>query len=176
MDKLKLKNGLIHALTYLLAGSGVVAVVVFQYFTHNNPMPTWAKVTVPCLLALLIAFLVYFKSLKARINRKLTAIETAKELGKAAKTNTIVANLLETMGIVVPLLLIGLIFIIGGEYLVRTGQVLLEILAMYTVVIVGNIICDANTKQELAKKELEAAEKLADKIADKIDNLPKKYE
>jgi len=167
---------LIHAITYLLAGSGMVAIIVFQYLTHKNPMPTWAKITVPCLLGLLIAFLVYFKSLKERINRKLIAIETAKELGKAAQTNSIVSNLLETMGIVVPLLLIGLIFIIGGEYLVKTGQVLLEILAMYTVIIVGNIICDSNTKQELAKKELEQAEKLAGKIANKIENLPKKYE
>ena len=173
---IKLKNGLIHALSYLLAGSGMVAIIVFQYFTKKNPMPTWAKVTIPCLLGLLIAFLVYFKSLKARINRKLIAIETAKELGKPTKTNSIVANLLETIGIVVPLLLIGLIFIIGGEYLVKTGQVLLEILAMYTVIIVGNIICDTNTKQENAKKELEKAEELAGKIANKIENLPKKYE
>lgn len=173
---LKLKNGLIKAFTYLLSLSGMVVVVVFQYFTHNNPMPTWAKVTVPCLLALLIAFLVYYKSLKQKINRKLIAIETAKELGKAAKTNSIVANLLETMGIVVPLLLIAGIFVIGGEYLVRTGTVLFEILGMYTVIIVGNIICDSNTKQELQQKELEQAEKLADNIANRIDKLPKKYE
>lgn len=173
---IKLKNGLIHALTYLIATSGTVVILIFQYFPKSNPMPTWAKITVPCLLALLIFFLVYFKSLKERINRKLIAIETAKELGKAAKTNSIVANLLETMGIVVPLLLIGLIFIIGGEYLAKTGLVLLEILAMYTVVIIGNIICDSNTKQELAKEELARADALAGKIASKIENLPKKYE
>lgn len=173
---LKLKNGLIKAFTYLLAGSGTVVVVVFQYFAHNNPMPTWAKVTVPCLLALLITFLVYYKSLKQKINRKLIAIETAKELGKSAQTNSIVSNLLETMGIVVPLLLIAGIFVIGGQYLVRTGTVLFEILGMYSVIIIGNIICDSNTKQELQKKELEQAEQFADKVADKIDKLPKKYE
>lgn len=172
----KLKNGLIHAFTYLLAGTGTVAILVFQYFTKENPMPTWCKITVPCLLALLIFFLIYYKSLKARINRKLIAVETAKEMGKAGATNTIVANLLETMGVVVPLLLIGLIFIIGGQYLVKTGQVLLEIMGMYAVVIVGNIICDSNTKQELAKKELEMANKLAEQVADKIENLPKRYE
>lgn len=173
---LKLKNGLIKAFTYLLAGTGTILVVIFQYFTHNNPMSTGAKITVPCLLALLIVFLVYYKSLKQKINRKLIAIETAKELGKSAKTNSVVANLLETMGVVVPLLLISGIFVIGGEYLVRTGVVLFEILGMYSVIIIGNILCDSNTKQELEKRELEQVEKLADNIASKINKLPKKYE
>lgn len=172
----KLKNGLIKAFTYLLSGSGMVAVIVFQYFTHNNPMPTWTKVAIPCLLSLLIAFLVYYKSLTQRINRKLTAIETAKELGKVGKTNSIVANLLETMGIVIPLALIGAIFVIGGQYLVRTGMVLFEILAMYTINIVGNIVCDFNTKEEIKKQEAEQADKMAEKIAEKIQNLPKRYE
>jgi len=170
---IKLKNGLIKALTYTLSLSGTVAVVVFQYFTHNNPMPTWAKVAVPCLLALLIAFLVYYKALKQKINRKLIAIETVKELGKAAKTNSIVANLLETIGIVVPLALIAGIFIVGGEYLVRTGTVLYEILGMYSIIIIGNIICDSNTKQVLHQQELEQAEQLANSI---IDKLPKRYD
>lgn len=172
----KLKNGLIKAFTYLLSLSGMAVVVVFQYFTNNNPMPTWAKVVVPCLLALLIAFLVYYKSLKQKINRKLIAIETAKELGKRGKTGSVVANLLETMGIVIPLLLISAIFVIGGQYLQRTGVVLFEILGMYTVIIIGNICCDFNTKEEIKKKEAAMAEDLANKVAEKIENLPKKYE
>lgn len=173
---IKLKNGLIKAIAYTLSLSGIVAVAVFQYFTKNNPAPAYVKVIIPCLLALLIAFLVYYKSLKQKINRKLTAIETAKELGKRGKTSSIVANLLETMGIVIPLILIGGIFVLGGKYLVKTGIVLFEILGMYTVIIIGNIICDFNTKQELKQKEAEQAEALADKIADKIDKLPTRYE
>lgn len=173
---IKLKNGLIKAFTYLLSLSGMTAIVVFQYFLNNNEMPTWAKVVVPCLLALLVFFLVYYKSLKQKINRKLTAIETAKELGKAGKTNSVVANLLETMGLVIPMLLISEIFVIGGQYLVRTGTVLFEILAMYTVIIIGNIVCDVNRKEELKKQEAKLAEELADKVAKKIEDLPKKYE
>lgn len=172
----KVKNALIKALTYTLSLSGTTAVVIFQYFANNNPMPTWCKIAVPSLLALLIAFLVYYKSIKEKINRKLTAIETAKELGKKAKTNSIVANLLETMSIVIPLLLIAAIFCIGGKYLARTGVILFEILGMYSVIIIGNICCDANTRAELKKKELEQAEQLAESIASKIDNLPQKYE
>lgn len=173
---LKLKNGLIKAISYTLSLSGIAAVVVFQYFTNHNPAPAYIKVLTPCMLALLVAFLVYYKALKQRINRKLTAIETAKELGKQGKTSSIVANLLETMGIVVPLILMGGIFVLGGKYLVRTGIVLFEILGMYTVIIIGNIICDFNTKQEIKKKEAEQAEAFADKIAEKIQKLPKKYE
>lgn len=173
---IKLKNGLIKAFTYLLSITGMAVIVVFQYFLNNNEMPTWMKVVVPCLLALLVFFLVYYKSLKQKINRKLIAIETAKELGKAGKTNSVVANLLETMGLVIPMLLISTVFVIGGQYLVRTGTVLFEILAMYIVIIIGNIVCDVNRKEELKKQEAKLAEELADKVAKKIEDLPKKYE
>ena len=173
---LKFKNGLIKALTYTISLTGTVLIVVFQYITKSNPMPTWCKVTVPCLLALLIAFLIYWKTIKEKINRKLIAIETAKEIGKAGTTNTIVANILEVMGFVIPLALIASIFCIGGNYLAKTGVVLFEILGMFSITIVGNIICDANTKEELRKKEQEQAEALADQIASKLEKLPKKYE
>lgn len=172
----KLKNALIKVFTYLLSGTGMIVILVFQYFSKRNPMPIWAKVIIPCMLAFLIFFLIYYKPLTAKINRKLTAIETAKELGQVCKTNSIVANLLETIGVVVPLLLACGIFIIGGQFLVKTGYVLLEILAMYVVVLVGNVICDINTKEELKKQQREKTEEFAEKVANKIENLPKKYE
>lgn len=172
----KLKNLLIKIFAYLLSCSGMTVIMVFQYFTNKNPMPTWLKATLPCMVALLILFLIYYKSLKAKISRKLIAIETAKELGKAGETSVLVANILETMGIVIPLTLISGIFILGGQYLVRTGFVMLEMLGMYSVVIIGNIVCDINTKEELKKKEQEKAKELVDKIANKIENLPKRYE
>lgn len=173
---LKLKNGLIKALTYTLSLTGTALIIAFQYISDRNPMPTWAKVTVPCLLGLLIAFLIYWKTIKDKINRKLTAIETAKELGKAGQTNTIVANILEVMGFVVPLILVASIFCVGGKYLTQTGIVMFEILGMFTISVIGNICCDANKKEELRKKEQEQAEAFADKIAEKVEKLPKKYE
>lgn len=172
----KLKNILIKVFAYLLSCSGMVVIMVVQYFTNNNPMPTWLKVTIPTMLALLILFLSYYKSLKAKINRKLIAIETAKELGNAGETNVIIANILETIGILVPLILIGGIFILGGQYLVKTGWIMLELLGMYLIIVIGNIACDINKKEEIKKKEQEKAEALVNKIADKIENLPKRYE
>lgn len=172
----KVKNILIKVIAYLLSGTGMALVAVFQYFSDHNPMPTWLKVTIPCMIALLILFLVYYKALKQKINRKLTAIETAKELGKTGETNAIIANLLEVMGIIIPLALISGIFVLGGQYLVKTGTILFEMLGMYLIIVIGNVCCDINTKEELKKKELEKAEELTNKIADKINNLPKKYE
>lgn len=171
----KVKNILIKVIAYLLSGTGMALVAVFQYFTDHNPMPTWLKITIPCMIALLILFLVYYKSLKQKINRKLTAIETAKEMGKTGETNAIVANLLEVIGIIVPLALISGIFVLGGQYLVKTGTILFEMLGMYLVIVIGNICCDVNEREELKKKELEKAEELTDKIADKVNKL-KKYE
>lgn len=173
---LKLKNGLIKAFSYLLAVSGTVVVLVFQYFSKKNPSPISIKVAIPCMLALLIAFLVYYKSIKAKINRKLIAIETAKELGNKGRTSSIVANLLETIGIVIPLALIAGIFMVGGEFLGTTGLILFEVLGFFSLVIIGNIICDFNTKQELKKKEAEQAEILADNIAKKIGELPTQFD
>lgn len=172
----KVKNIFIKVFAYLLSGAGMITIAVFQYFAESNPMPTWLKVTLPCMIALLILFLVYYKSLKAKINRKLTAIETAKELGKAGETNVIVANLLEVLGIIIPLALISGIFVLGGQYLAKTGIILFEMLGMYLVIVIGNIACDMNTKEELKRKEKEKAEEFVNKIADKVQNLPKKYE
>lgn len=171
----KTKNILIKVFAYLLSGAGMITISVFQYFADSNPMPTWLKVTIPCMIALLILFLVYYKSLKDKINRKLTAIETAKELGKAGETNVIIANILEVIGIIVPLALISGIFILGGQYLVKTGTILFEMLGMYLVIVIGNIACDMNTREELKRKEKEKAEELVNKIAEKIENLPKDY-
>lgn len=173
---LKLKNGLIKAFSYLLAVSGTVVVLVFQYFTEKNPSPISIKVAIPCMLALLVFFLIYYKSIKAKINRKLIAIETAKELGNRGRTSSIVANLLETIGIVIPMALIAGIFMIGGEFLVTTGLIMFEVLGFFSLVIIGNIICDFNTKQELKRKEAEQAEFLADNIAKKIGELPTTFE
>lgn len=173
---LKLKNGLIKAFSYLLAGGGTVAVLVFQYFTKKNPSPVAVKVLIPCMIALLIAFLVYYKAIKKKIDRKLIAIETAKELGKKGKTSSLVSNLLETIGIVLPLALIAGIFMIGGEYLVKTGLILFEILGFYSIVIIGNIICDYNTKQEIRKKEIEQAEAFAESVAKKVGELADRFE
>jgi len=172
---LKLKNGLIHALSYLLATTGTAVILIFQYFSNKNQAPTAIKIAVPFLLALLIFFLVYYKFIKEKIKRKLIAVETARELGSKGRTNSIVANLLETIGIIIPLTLIGGIFVIGGKYLVATGIVLFEILGMYAIIIIGNILCDFNRKQEVKKKEAEEIEKLADKLASKV-KLPDRYE
>ena len=173
---IKVKNVLIKVFTYLLSGAGMATITVLQYFADSNPMPTWLKITIPCMIALLILFLVYYKILKDKINRKLTAIETAKELGKVGETNVIIANLLETIGVIIPLLTIGGIFILGGKYLVKIGVIMLEMLAVYLIIVIGKIACDMNTREELKKKEQLKAEELASKIADKIENLPKKYE
>ena len=171
----KVKNLIVRIITYLFSGIGMAAILIFQYFTSKNPMPTWAKVTVPMLIALLVAFLVYYKTIKEKINRKLIAIETAKEMGKAGETNSIVSSLLETIGVVIPLVLIATIFLVGGKYLAKTGLILFEMLAMYAIIIIGNIICDSNKKQELKEKELKQAEDLADSVAEKLSKF-KRYE
>ncbi len=171
----KVKNLFTKIITYMLSLSGMTAIIVFQYIIKNSSPPV-IKITIPCLLALLITFLIYYKALKAKINRKLQAVETAKEIGIKGKTSAIIANLLETIGVVIPMVLIAGIFVLGGKYLVRTGYVLFEILGMYTVIIIGNIICDFNTRQELKQKEVEQAEEFANKIVDKINKTPVRYE
>lgn len=172
----KTKNVLIRLISWLLAGGGMVLITIFQYFSTKNQAPIAIKIAVPALLGLLIAFLVYYKSIKAKISRKLTAIQTAKELGQVGQTNTIVANLLDTLGVVLPLLLIGAIFVIGGKYLVMIGAILFEILGLYSIIIVGNVLCDNNKNQELKEKEANEQLKMAESIATKIEETIKKYE
>ena len=154
----KVKNLIIRIITYLLSGLGMAAILIFQYFTIKNPMPTWAKVTVPILIALLVAFLVYYKAIKEKINRKLIAIETAKEIGKAGETNSIVSSLLETIGVVIPLALIGMLIMgiilmfsfSSTAYLIYSiiGIALFMIITTYDIHIIKRMYYSVNSANE----------------------------
>jgi hypothetical protein len=178
MSSVNLQNWLIKWFTWIVALSGMIYLFVTQYM--NKPgISITVKIGLPILFAFYILWDKYYKSWLQGVERKLIAITTAGEMGKVGATGPIAANVLDVMGLVVPIANIAIIFIIGGQFLYHTGILLLEVLALYMIPVVGKIIRDKNSRDEAlkeeAKKDEELAEKVAEKMADKIKlyNEPK---
>jgi hypothetical protein len=173
----KLQNLLIKIFTWTLALGGMVYLFVKQYM-ESPGVSIVVKIGLPVLVAFWILFMKYYKSWQQSMERKLIAIATAGELGKVGATGPVVANILDSMGLVVPTAIMALIFVVGGQFLFQTGIMLFEVLALYMLPVIGKIIRDKNSRAEAlreeSKKENALADVMADKIANKIQQNPKK--
>lgn len=163
----KTKNILIQSVAYTLFFAFVLYVVIVQYI-QKLEIPRLQKIALPSLLSILILFLVFYKKIKEKIARKLAAIETARELGATGTTSSVSICILESLGVVVPVALLATIFLLGGSYLKEVGKILVECLLAYLLPFAGNIWCKCNTKAESIEQKVEAEDKLAEKIANKM--------
>lgn len=163
----KTKNIIIQSISYALFFGLVLYIVIVQYI-QKLEIPKLQKIALPSLLSVLIVFLVFYRKIKERIARKLSAIATAKELGATGTTSSVTICILESLGVVIPLSLLAVIFLIGGNCLKEIGKILLECLLFYLFPFAGNIWCKCNIKAEMIDKKVEAEDKLAEKIANKM--------
>lgn len=163
----KTKNIIIQSIAYALFLGLILYIVIVQYM-QKLEIPKLQKIALPSLIAVLVLFLVFYKKIKEKIARKLSAIETAKELGNAGTTSSVTVCILESLGVVVPVALLATIFLIGGSYLKEIGKILVECLLIYLLPFAGNIWCKCNTKAEMIEKKTQADDKLAEKIASKM--------
>jgi hypothetical protein len=161
------QNWLIKWFTWTLALGGMVWLFVKQYIESPGVKIT-AKIGIPVLVAFYILWDKYYKSWQQSMERKLIAITTAGELGKVGSTGPVVANIIDVMGIIVPVATISVIFIIGGAFLQRTGILLLEVLALYMIPVIGKIIRDKNSRDAALKAEAQKDDQLAEKVANKM--------
>jgi hypothetical protein len=118
----KLTRTLIKAAGWGASAVLVTVILTFQLFIKVE-IPRYTKIGVPALIAALILFFVAYKYLKAWINRKLTAMETAKTLGH---TISPVYAVLNDILIVVPILLTAGVFLMVGVWSHTVGLILLE--------------------------------------------------
>jgi hypothetical protein len=159
---------------WLLALAGILYVLMSQYF--DSPEVTLSvKIAIPSIITFLIIWNLNYKAWQQGVERKLIAIATASELGKVGSTGIMMGVFLDAFGLIVPIAMIATLFIIGGDFLKITGIMLFECLACYSLVLIGKILTginsnDATRKQE-AQKDDQFAEKVADKMAQKIGPL-----
>lgn len=163
----KTKNMIIQSISYTLF-LGLIGYIVIVQYIQKLEIPKLQKIALPSLISVLVLFLVFYKKIKEKIARKLSAIETAKELGNAGTTSSVTVCILESLGVVVPVALLAAIFLIGGSYLKEIGKILVECLLIYLLPFAGNIWCKCNIKAEMIEKKTQADDKLAEKIASKM--------
>lgn len=167
MSATKLKGMLINFLACAAAISGGFMCTYFQYISDMEIKQS-AKIAVPIILSTIIIFLIVMRKLGESINRKLTAIETAKEVGAVGTSNVIWVRLLKSMEFIVPAALLGVMFIIAGQCLTKVGWLLLEYLGFYGITIVANIFTDNMTKAELIASEQRKQDEFVDAVAKKV--------
>lgn len=165
--KTKLINFAIHILSLALSLTGVSLVCVFQYFAKAE-MTTTVKIAFPLLIAGMIVTLTAYGWLKKKIDRRLQAIETAKELGQVGTTGSISKNLLGAIGLILPLIWVAVILVVIGDNATHTGIVLFEIIGILQINTFGNIICDANTRNAIINEQVAQEGEFANIVAQKL--------
>jgi len=153
---------------WFICDAGILWVLIKEYLNSTDGPSLPVKIAIPSIVTVLFIFNVYYKSWAQSIERKLIAIATADELGKASLTSAFTAVFLDALGIIVPTTLYATLFLIGGNFLVSVGKMLFICLALYMVPLFGKIIVRINTKEEIRKKEEENRKKMADEVAEKV--------
>jgi 3-deoxy-D-manno-octulosonic-acid transferase len=164
----KMQNTLIDILSRLLSVGGTVYILTSQYINSKVEVGLSVKIAIPTIIVVIFIFNLHYKSWQQGVERRLIAITTAQELGKAGTTKPVTAVFLDAFGIIVPMAMYATLFVIGGKFLQVTGIVLFECLAVYMIRLVGKVLMTINNNEELQAQEKQQAEEMAEKVADKV--------
>ena len=122
---------------YLVKYSGLgVALGLDGYLLYNGfitqDVETKHKIGFLGLMIGFVLFIIVWRWLNDKIKRRLQAIETANEMGVVGQTSILIKTLLNFIGIIVPLVLVGGMFYYVGEYFNQMGATILWV-ALVTI-------------------------------------------
>jgi len=123
---------------YLVKYSGLgVALGLDSYLLYNGfitqDVETKHKIGFLGLMILFVLFIIVWRWLNDKIKRRLQAIETANEMGVVGQTSILVKTLLNFIGIIIPLALVGGLFYYVGAYFNQMGETILWV-ALITII------------------------------------------
>lgn len=120
------------------------------------------------LLLLFVVFLILWNWLNAKINRKLQAIETANEMGVVGQTSLVVKTLLNFVGLIIPLVLVGGLFYYVGAYFNQIGGVILKIALITLIPMITFYFYEYMKRNELVAKTTSEKEQLIKGVAEEV--------
>lgn len=120
------------------------------------------------LMLLFIVFMIVWKWLNDKINRRLQAIETANELGVVGQTSLVVKTLLNFVGLIIPLILVGGMFYYVGAYFNQVGGVILKIGLIMIIPMIAFYFYEYMARNELIAKANAEKEALIKGVADEV--------
>ena len=134
----------------------------------KEELPNYVKFGLPALIALLIIFAVCYKYLRGFITRKLTAMETAKQLGYTVSP---VLSILNDCVVTVPIALISAVFLLIGMWSHTIGIILLECSGILQFGFISNVIARIGANNYIKQTELEKAEANNKAIAQEVKKI-----
>lgn len=123
------------------------------------------------LMALFVIFIIVWRYLQKFIDRKLQAIETAKELNVIGKTSLWWTTILEWIGIVVPLLIVGGLFYFVGNYFNQIGQTILTMTSILVIPFVATIVYKIIERNEMINADQLKQEKFVKSVAEEVKKV-----
>lgn len=169
-QKSKVKNFFLHTNTWLACIiSTVFAIASFamnSITTEGIEIGIPQKVIIGVDIVMLLAFHLFAGKVSKVINRKIQAYENSKEINVVGRSSIIWINLLKLLEIILPEILILLLLSLMLSWNVAGYFTML--LIGFTLPIIGNIICDFNTRKEIVKVNEENHIRFVNAVADKV--------
>lgn len=166
----KVKNFFLHTNTWLACIiSTVFAIMSFvmnSIITEGIEIGIPQKIIIGVDLVLLLMFHIFAGKISKVINRKIQAYETSKEVNAVGRSSIIWINLLKLLEIIFPEILVLLLLCLMLSW--NVGGYFTMLLIGFTLPIIGNIICDFNTRKEIVKLNEEKHQKFVNDVANKI--------
>ena len=120
------------------------------------------------LLILFVLFIVAWKWLNDKINRRLQAMETANEMGVVGQTSLLVKTLLNFVGLIIPLVLVGGMFYYVGSYFNQVGGVILKVALITLIPMITYYLYEYMKRNELIAQQNADKENLIKGVADEV--------
>jgi hypothetical protein len=120
------------------------------------------------LLALFIVFMIVWGWVNKKINMKLQAISTANEMGVVGQTSLLWKTLLNFIGVIIPLVLVGGMFYYVGAYFNQIGGAILKIAAITLIPMVAYYFAEYIHQNELTAMRNAEQEALIKGVADEV--------
>ena len=169
--KSKVNNLFIHLMTWL--SCVVVAVLTIYVFYSVTPLTTEAiditkakKIGVGVLLVLLVAFQIVAHKVEKVVDRKLQAYDTAIEMNQVGRGSVIFTNILKLVQMIFPEIVILILLCLITSWNIANYFVLVLIACLIPVI--GNIICDFNTRAEIQINAKRSEDVMIQKKANKV--------
>lgn len=120
------------------------------------------------LMILFIVFVIVWGWLRDKINRKLQSIDTANEMGVVGQTSILWKTVLNFIGVIVPLTLVGGMFYYVGAYFNQVGGTILKIALITFIPMIAFYFYEYMKRNELIAQTNANQEALINGVADEV--------
>lgn len=169
-QKSKVRNFFLHTNTWLACiistAFAIASFAVNTISTEGIEIGIPQKIVIGIDIVFLLCFHIFAGKISKVLNRKIQAYENSKEANVIGRSSIIWINLFKLLELIFPEMLVLLLLCLMLSWNVAGYFTML--LIGFTIPMIGNIICDFNTRKEIAKLNEEKHQKLVEDVANKI--------